>query len=486
MVAGNGPPPRHQPRERRLGHTDGMLTGDLQGVWWLPNSPEHLVPGTLSLSDDSQPTLVVVGSIDPHLDLPASIGTVFGRTQDVPFVHGRTASGQHVTLADVRLALRQMNVWDAASAVFELVGSAAYVGAHLDPQTTRFEQLDLVIERLVDWLDRAPFDLEVTPDLKSPKRIRIGGELPPVVIAPIEGGDLRVTTGLSTSGDFRQHASLTFKASLRLRLDHGLLFSDWHEAYVGPLKRLVALATGRAIEVERLELSDSTSNGKCEVVWPRKLRASLPERRLMPDELLFTATDLGELSQHVRLWFSACRRFEPVMNLFFATRYAERMFEEDRFQNLIQAVEAYHRRTAGARPDQAAHDERTAALLAVAPDAYRAWLAEVLETTREYRLSDRVEALVEQHPWMRGDVVPGNAHRWAGRVAMARNYRAHQDPTAEPIGSSPAELVGFTQRLTVLLDACLLHELGLEEDRVQEMIRRASPAYRVLKLNPSL
>jgi hypothetical protein len=444
VVAVNGPPPRHLPRERRLGHTDGVLTSDLQGVWWLPDSPEHLVPGTLSLSDDSQPTLVVIGSIDPHLDLPASIGTVFGQTQDVPFVHGRTASGQLVTLGDARLALRQMNVWDAASAVFELVGAAAYVGAHVDPQTTRFDQIDLVIE------------------------------------------DLRVVTRLSTSGDFRQHARLSFNASLRLRLDHGLQFSDWHEAYVGPLQRLVALATGRAIEVERLELSDSTSNGKCEVGWPRKLRASLPERRLMPDELLFTASDLGELSQHVRLWLAACRRFEPVMNLFFATRYAESMFEEDRFQNLIQAVEAYHRRTVGARPDQAAHDERTAALLAVAPDAYRDWLAEVLETTREYRLSDRVEALVELHPWMRGDVIPGNAHRWAGKVARARNYRAHQDPTAAPIGSSTEELLGFTQRLTVLLEACLLHELGLEEDRAQEMIRRASPAYRILKLNPSL
>ena len=212
MIVVKRRPPRHLPRGPRLGHTDGVLTGDLQGVWWLPESPEHLVPGTLSLSDDARPTLVVIGSIDPHLDLPASIGTVFGRTQDVPLVHGRTASGQHVTLADARLALRQMSVWDAASAVFELVGPVAYVGAYLDPKTTRFEQMDLVIERLVDWLDRTPFDLEVTPDLESPKRIRIGGELPPVVIAPIDGGDLRVATRLSTSGDFHQHARLSFAA----------------------------------------------------------------------------------------------------------------------------------------------------------------------------------------------------------------------------------------------------------------------------------
>jgi hypothetical protein len=464
-----------------------MLTGDLQGVWWLPGSPEHLAPGTLTLSYDTRPTLVVVGSIDPNLDLPAGIGTVLGQTRDLPFVHGRTAIGQRVTLADTQLGVRQMHIADAESAVFELVGRAAYVGAHMDPKTAQFAQMDVVIERLIDWRDVTPFDLTVTPDTRTPKRIVIGGELPALVSARIDGGDLIIKAGLATSGDFRQHASLSLNAAVRIRVDQGLRFSDWLEVYVGPLERLVALATGRAVEVERLELSDPNADEKCEVIWPHKLRAALPERRLMPDELLFTVPDLGEkLSQHMSLWLAACRRFEPVMNMFFATRYAESMFEEDRFQNLIQAVEAYHRRKAGARPDQEAHDERSAALLAVAPDAYREWLAEVLETTREYRLSDRVEEVVEQHPWMRDDVIPGNAHRWAVRVAMARNYRAHQDPTSAPIGASAHELFGFTQRLTVLLEACLLHEVGFEEDRVREMIRRASPAYRILKLNPSL
>jgi hypothetical protein len=87
---------------------------------------------------------------------------------------------------------------------------------------------------------------------------------------------------------------------------------------------------------------------------------------------------------------------------------------------------------------------------------------------------------------MRGDVIPSNPHRWAVRVAMARNYRTHQDPTAAPIGASGHDLVGFNQRLTVLLEACLLHELGFDEGRIREMIRRASSAYRILRLNPSL
>ncbi len=464
-----------------------MLTGDFQGVWWLPESPEHTVPGTLTLAQEARPKLVVIGSIDPNLNLPASIGTVFGHTRDLPLVLGRTAAGQSVTLADARFALRQMHIEDAESAIFELVGRAAYVGAHLDPHRTTFSELDLAIERLTDWRDASPFGLSLTPSRETPKRLVVSGEVPESVHANLDGGELVARASLSTSGDFHRQASLSLDTSLRLRLDHGLKTADWLEAYGGPLQRLVALATGRAIEIERMELSEPSADLRCEIVWPRKLRASEPERRLLPDELLFTATDLGDrISEHLSAWLSASRRLEPVMNMFFATRYADTMFEEDRFQNLVQAAEAYHRRIAGARPDQAAHDERTAAVLAAVPEAHREWLGEVLETAKEYRLSDRFEALLELHDWMRGDVVPRNVHRWAGRVAMARNYRAHQDPGAQPIGTTVHELVGLTRRLTVLIEACLLHEIGFEEERIREMVRRASPAYRLLKLNPTL
>jgi hypothetical protein len=80
------------------------------------------VPGTLTLSHEARPTLVMIGSIDPNLGLPASIGTVFGHTRDRPSVFGRTASGQAVTLVDARFALRQMHIEDPESAVFEMVG----------------------------------------------------------------------------------------------------------------------------------------------------------------------------------------------------------------------------------------------------------------------------------------------------------------------------------------------------------------------------
>jgi hypothetical protein len=92
-------------------------------------------------------------------------------------------------------------------------------------------------------------------------------------------------------------------------------------------------------------------------------------------------------------------------------------------------------------------------------------------------LSDRIEDLVRQHPWVIGDTVPTNVHKWAGKVAAVRNLQTHQDPNAKASETANV-LFALTQRLTVLLEACLLGELGFDDTRVAEMIRRASGAYR--------
>jgi ApeA N-terminal domain 1 len=464
-----------------------LTTGELQGVWWLPGSPEHVVSGTLTLAENERPTLLVVGPIDAKFDLATGLGTLLGRTQDLPFVFGRAADGKKITLSNVRLGIRQLHLDDPRSAIFELVGWSAFVGAHADPDKAVFKQADVVLERLADWLDERAMDLEVTPSRQDARRISIIGELPGTTRVAVEGGEFLARTNLASSGDFRRTATLTMKPSLRITLNEAITTDAWFKTWLVPTQRLVALATSLPIEIERLELT-SPDDHQCEFWWPRALRAGTPDRLLMPDEVLFTLPDLnkGDLAEHLRCWLSATTRFEPVLNMFFATRYAERMFEEDRFQNLIQAVEAYHRRVSGARPNQVEHEKRAKALLATVPAEHREWLSEVLETTKEFRLSDRIEALLNDHAWMVDDVIPHNLHRWAVRAAMARNFRAHHDPDASPIGTNVDDLVGFNQRLATLLEACFLHELGLPEDRVREMIRRASPSYRMLKLNPDL
>lgn len=109
-----------------------LATGELQGVWLLPGSPEHVVSGTLTLADNERPRLLVVGPIDPKLNLATGLGTLLGRTQDLPYVFGLAADGTKITLSSVRLGIRQLHLEDPRSAIFELLGWSAFIGVHVD------------------------------------------------------------------------------------------------------------------------------------------------------------------------------------------------------------------------------------------------------------------------------------------------------------------------------------------------------------------
>ena len=62
-------------------------------------------------------------------------------------------------------------------------------------------------------------------------------------------------------------------------------------------------------------------------------------------------------------------------------------------------------------------------------------------------------------------------------------YHTHWDKVRGMGAAKGAELWPLNEQLTVLMEACLLGEIGFSEDAVSEAIRRASASYRALKLN---
>lgn len=463
-----------------------MRTGDIQAIWWRPETPSHTVGGTLRLSWDERPTVVTHGSILGPFEPARDIGSVFGKQTSVPLIYGRAADGKALTLVGGRLAVHQLHFEMPEAATFEIVGDEVFVGAHVDPDTTRFHRAFLLLEGLLDWRAPTQFTFDVEPSYAKPELIRLQAQLPDDIAGLTPEGLVTVKARISTNRDRKGTAGFETQVEIEISHPGGLTGEAWRTLYARPLRQLASLALGRGIAVERLEFSED-SGDRIELVWKHKLLAKLPDRALLPDEVLFSLADLNaSFGNTITNWLRASRELEPVFDLFFGIRDAETVYEEDRFGNLSEAVEAYHRRRVGDRPDPVAHAERVDRILGSVQDDDRDWLQPRLETSGEYRLSERILGLIDQHPWLKGAVVPTNAKRWAGQVAAERNYRAHHDPKARSLVSSGSGLLGYSMRLTVLLEACLLSELGFDESTIEEALRRASPAFRILALNPGL
>lgn len=460
-----------------------MLTGELHGLWWLPASPDRAVHGVLTLSQASRPTLVFGPSIEPSAEAEEALRSVFGPGREFPLVFGRTSTGKDVTLVDGRLTVHEMEWGRLESATYEFTAAAAYVGSHLDPAMETSARLDLSVEHLTEWRAASAFELRWSLQ-HGPRSIDIHGEVPPDLRAALPDGELLVISTLTNGGDPRLAPELALASTIRVDVGKALQIADWFRLYVGPLTRLLSLASGRPVAADHVEVS-TAGGDPIEIVWPHELYAQPGNRRLSPVDLLFVATDLNEhRAPSIGAWLRASALYKPVMDAFFATRAASRMYEEDRFQNLVRSAEAYHRRKVGGRADQSGHEARVGRLVAAVPEGDRTWLSKALRHAGEYRLDERILGLISMHPWLVGDVVPKSPGRWAAKAAAARNFHTHHDPDALPVAASTWELVGLSQRLSVLVESCLLAELGFSEVAIEGMVKRASPAYRILALNP--
>ena len=461
-----------------------MLTGEFSGLWWLPETPVKAAHGVLTLSCEARPRLVFGPSIERSPNEDESLRSIFGQGREFPLVFGRTSVGKDVTLADGRLAVHEME-WDRPdSATYEFTAAAAYVGSHLDPAMETFARLDLSVEHLTEWRAASAFKIAWSPDRAGPPSIDIHGEVPPDLRAALPDGEVQIISTLANGGDSRLAPGLTLVCTLRVHVGGAVPIAEWFKRYVGPLTRLLSLAIGRPAAADRVEVSRAGGGDPIEVVWSHELHARPEDRKLSPADLLFTATDLNEdRPPSIGDWLVASASYKPVMDAFFATRAAPTMYEEDRFQNLVQSAEAYHRRRVGGRADQSRHEARIERLVAAVPEVDRPWLSKALQHTGEYRLDERILGIIDMHPWLVGDVVPKKPARWVAKTAAARNFRIHHDPDALPVAASTWDLLGLNQRMSVLVESCLLAELGFSEPVIEEMVKRASPAYRILALN---
>jgi hypothetical protein len=463
-----------------------MRTGELKGRWWLAGQQEHSVPGTLELTQAERPRLVVSGNILGEADELEPLRSIFGRQREIGIVHGRTSSALDVTLANATLRVDEMEFGRPETATYEIVASAAYVGAHLDPATDRFARLSLEIPHLEVWRGAGSFSSHASPTWTNATTITVAANRPPPVVAQLPAGRLTVNAWVTVAATALTNARMELHCRLAVNVADPLLSLEWFERFVGPLGRLLALAAGRVLPVDTVAMATSAAADEVEVevVWPHKVDLAESAKPPGPADLLFALPDLGsDPSAAVTAWLRACERYAPAMDAFFGTRSGEHMYEEDTFANLTRALEAYHRRRIGGRPDETKHANRVATILAIIPEAQRRWLKRALRGAGEYSLAQRICQTIQLHPWLVGDVIPGDTARWAERVAGERNLRTHHDPNALTAVASTIELVGMNQRLSVVLEASLLSELGFAEEQIAEMVHRASPAYRILALN---
>lgn len=442
------------------------------GWWWLPGRQEP-VAGTLSFSVQDGIRLKLTGSLTGGRRLT---GTTY------PLILGITAESQEFTLCECREnRLLQLSKGFLSQ---EFYSDMAFAGAHFTaPEQVRFRTVAVQYSHLTDWVHVFGIKEEWGED-----KLSITYTRPEEVTAETAKGIIRLTHGLGLDSAYPHTVNLRPTNSLLVEVPQELPFDVWQSQFIRPLQNLLSLATSEpnAVTDVIVHPSAKASAGEQQDA-PRLVRALYRQffhedgehESLHPVRMLFSFREVvNDFSSIVERWLKVADELDSVCNLFFSVQYNPRMYLEQQFLSIIQAIETYHRRRVGNKVwPQEEFRQRVRSIVASAPQEYRAWLQQQLQYGNEPHLKERLRDLLRVTDQA---IIPliGDEEVFVREVGDTRNFYTHYDSRLRVQALHGNQLGRVTRILSFLIQACLLRELGFPPPRCTELIQRTE-LYRI-------
>jgi hypothetical protein len=186
---------------------------------------------------------------------------------------------------------------------------------------------------------------------------------------------------------------------------------------------------------------------------------------------LFTFKDVeNKFETCLQNWYRKYDELEPVYQLYFGALYGQFVYLNLKFLCFVQALETYHRRALGNEElPRDKHEKRIKNILDTAPIEYKNWLKYQLKYGNEPNLQRRFIDLFDKFTVPIRSLIP-DENTFIKKVVDTRNYMTHYDLTLKEKSAIGKELFLITERLRILLETCLLSEIGFNSEEIKSLL----------------
>lgn len=431
-----------------------------EGTFWIDGNPDDAVAGTLTFTRREGARLDLIGAFGRHEDpLRRSFG------HDTVRILGY-AGKKVVTLIDARQIKSQLNMpggWQES-----LRPDVVIVGAHLDESTPlRFQSVTARITNLSQWVGRSGISREMTSDGGKVSRM-VYEFIPPAVdkAALATGGDLEVGFSWATSGDDLTETNIRQGTVVTVRPSEPMSLREVFQT-AGVMRDLLTLAATNACPLEEIvvrhadvreEGPDGARPARL-LVLTQLIDSNQEAQKRQQWEMLFNYEQLGG-AEGLANWLSLANELQPVMGSLLSVRYMDRLYNENRMQNVSHAAETLHRlRWSNDVLPAEQHAALVQRVLESVVPSDREWLSGRLTYSNEPNLRRRLRELADYagEPFR---LFVGDTKRWVHVVSQARNRLTHFQ------GSKPRVkgLYYLGESVYVLVVLCLLRLSGASEE----------------------
>lgn len=460
----------------------------LVGLWWLPQTPNDHMTGTLSVDDEGSLTLKMVGTFEeqPTRTLRSILAS---ERRDWPFACG-IVPGRVCVLERLQWVAGNRSVPGFDETTYNV--GVAYLGLRNSSETAPvFRSVATEIDTLGPWAGSAPIRVLESGDNANGDTGFTYTQPPDIFLGQIGQFAARLTSSCDSSfGDLS--ASLKTRVQLVLDAEEAFGLQDCLET-IGEFCSFLSLMTGHLSSLNRLSgipFAAIPSPSKDEHVPTIPVRIIVGGLRqdptwnnLSPRQILIMMNDLPAetVKSCIQNWFDVNGTLKPVHDLLQDFTSDFHTYSRGRFLTAIQALEVLDRKTRQATfmpPD--IFDTWKQCVKATALEPVDGWFAKVLDHANEPSLYQRLLYLAEQCASIL-DISNGTKERrmqLARKTADTRNYFTHYSREPRPSSvAQGAELIELTDWIENIVRMTLFRQLGVSDDTQRTLFRSGARSW---------
>jgi hypothetical protein len=444
---------------------------EYDGEWWFPKRPEMKFRGKLVFTPEEG------GSLD--LVIFETITDEVSAEQN-DLILGSSADGKKITLFKCFLAYRtsfRTNIGiNTERIVFK--PSFIFIGAHFrTTEEVKFSEMSVRFAYLDEWASISGFKLwcpkkGATIKYKLPKAIQFNINKN-FKIKVVFSFDYPAFCSPLIEASIKQSAWVHFCPSTPKSIEEFIksFFTMQNFLTLAVSEPIFSIEIRGKTELEKPQIGDKQIYVPIGVLFKQQSYVLEPIRHLYTHQMLFTLRSIAKNKRILRIWFQKALVLEPVYNLYFGTFY-QKSYLNNEFLNLTQALEAYHRKTkVNYELPEKEHNKRINEILCNTPEAHRPWLKAKLNYSNEPTLRKRLKELWEKCPPAISSKL-GVKEVFVGLTVDTRNYWTHFGDDLKASAADNEELYYLVVKLRILIQTCLLQEIGFSPDEVEVLMAK--------------
>ncbi len=445
---------------------------EYKGYWWLPENEERRIAGTLKYSPEDGPILELIGSF---WDLPG-----LQKVKGPDIILGKSDNGKLITLFGYGGRKDKISFPGLSCTTVRM--QIVFIGFHFKKREDLvFDSLSINYNYLNEWYTENPFSVE----WGLPKSYKIHYQQPAPLIVELQEFKISLEPELSVNHQRAGDINLKYFVYLKIEGDRKNHFEDLMN-FMEKLRNFISLGVKRPIYSNKVKVKtdkyvikgqDGKELNPLIDVFYKKRRKEYMEKTLIPSDLLFSFNDIkSQFKNCLKKWIEIDELIKPVKDLYFGTLYNPRMFLENKFLNLVQALETYHsRRYKGSysiNPKE--FGEIVGKILEVIPSKYKKYFEGRLKYANEYNLRKRIKEIIKKSSNIIEFYLSNNREKkdFINKVVNTRNYLTHYDEKLKNKAAKSEDLYWLNLKLKILVEILLMKETGIDSEYISNALKR--------------